>query len=79
VGGVSRVGEAESWTSVTVGCARNTRGSCAAAITSAGMMTIPYLIDNLNQGAPILVSTDLHDLLGAAWSALQFQLTRYML
>jgi Dolichyl-phosphate-mannose-protein mannosyltransferase len=58
-------------TLVTVGYApRDLRFLCGS-ITRAGTVTIPYSIDNLNQGAPILVCADLTEPLDAAWPTLR--------
>lgn len=58
-------------TLVTVGYAPQDLSFLCGSITRAGTVTIPYSIDNLNQGAPILVCTDLHEPLGAAWPTLR--------
>ena len=58
-------------TLVTVGYAPQDLKFLCGSIERAGTVTIPYSIDNLNQGAPILVCTDLHEPLDAAWSTLR--------
>jgi len=40
-------------------------------VTRAGTVTIQDNIDNLNQGAPILVCTNLRESLDTAWPALR--------
>ncbi len=58
-------------TLVTVGYAPQDLKFLCGSLTRAGTVMIPYSIDNLNQGAPILVCTDLHEPLDAAWSTLR--------
>jgi len=58
-------------TLVTVGYAPGDLRFLCGTIVRAGAVMIPYSIDNLNQGAPILVCTDLHEPLDAAWSTLR--------
>jgi dolichyl-phosphate-mannose-protein mannosyltransferase len=56
---------------VTVGYSRADLGFLCGTISEAGHVRIPYGVDNLNQGAPILVCTDLRDSLGTAWRRLR--------
>jgi 4-amino-4-deoxy-L-arabinose transferase-like glycosyltransferase len=58
-------------TIVSVGYAPNDLTFLCGSITRAGAVTIPYSIDNLNQGAPILVCTDLREPLDQAWPMLR--------
>jgi len=58
-------------TIVAVGYAPGHLSFLCGSITRAGHVTIPYSIDNLNQGAPILVCTDLREPLDQAWPTLR--------
>jgi len=58
-------------TIVSVGYAPSELSFLCGSITEAGSVTIPYSIDNLNQGAPILVCTDLREPLDRAWPTLR--------
>jgi len=58
-------------TLVTVGYAPTDLEFLCGSITQAGTVRIQDSIDNLNQGAPILVCTALRQPLGAAWPALR--------
>ena len=61
----------EPTTLVTVGYAPSDLAFLCGSVTQAGTVVIPYSIDNLNQGSPILVCTELRESLDAAWSALR--------
>ena len=58
-------------TLVTVGYAAGELAFLCGSITRAGTVVIPYAVDNLSQGSPILVCTDLRESLDAAWPALR--------
>jgi 4-amino-4-deoxy-L-arabinose transferase-like glycosyltransferase len=58
-------------TLVTVGYAPSDLAFLCGSVTRAGTVTIPDSVVNLNQGAPILVCTDLRESLDAAWTALR--------
>ncbi len=58
-------------TLLTVGYSPGDLAFLCGSITQAGTVKIPYSIDNLNQGAPILVCTDLREPLSSAWPALR--------
>lgn len=58
-------------TLVTVGYAPSDLSFLCGAVEQAGRVRIPYSIENLNQGAPILVCTDLREPLDRAWPALK--------
>lgn len=58
-------------TLVTVGYAPTDLTFLCGNLTRAGTVVIPYSIDNLNQGSPILICTDLRESLDAAWPALR--------
>jgi len=58
-------------TIVSVGYAPGDLSFLCGSINRAGTVTIPYSIDNLNQGAPILVCTDLREPLDQAWPTLR--------
>lgn len=58
-------------TLVTVGYSPGDLRFLCGSITRAATVSIPYSIDNLNQGAPILICTDLREPLGQAWPALK--------
>ena len=61
----------DATTLVTVGYNPSELAFLCGTITSAGTVTIPYSIENLNQGAPILICTDLRESVDAAWPALR--------
>jgi len=61
----------DATTLVTVGYEPSDLAFLCGTITSAGTVTIPYSIDNLNQGTPILVCTNLKESINAAWPALR--------
>ncbi|MEO8745693.1 MAG: glycosyltransferase family 39 protein [Candidatus Dormiibacterota bacterium] len=61
----------DATTLVTVGYNPSDLEFLCGSITQAGNVTIPYSIDNLNQGAPILVCTNLKESIDAAWPALR--------
>ena len=63
--------ELDPTTLVTVGYAPSDLAFLCGTVTSAGTVTIPYSIVNLDQGAPILVCTNLRESLSAAWPALR--------
>jgi hypothetical protein len=58
-------------TLVTVGYKPSELTFLCGTITSAGTVTIPDSVDNLNQGTPILVCTDLRESINVAWPALR--------
>lgn len=58
-------------TLVTVGYQPSDLAFLCGEITQAGTVVIPYSVDNLNQGAPILICTNLRESLDAAWPVLQ--------
>ena len=61
----------DATTLVTVGYNPSDLAFLCGTITPAGFVTIPDSIVNLNQGAPILVCTDLRESINAAWPALR--------
>lgn len=61
----------DATTLVTVGYDPGELEFLCGTITRAGNVTIPYSIDNLNQGAPILVCTNLRESINAAWPSLR--------
>lgn len=61
----------EPTTLVTVGYAPSDVAFLCGSVTRAGTVVVPYSIDNLNQGSPILVCTELRESLDAAWPALR--------
>jgi hypothetical protein len=61
----------DATTLVTVGYQPSELEFLCGTITRAGTVSIPYSIDNLNQGAPILVCTNLRESINAAWPALR--------
>lgn len=58
-------------TLVTVGYSASDLAFLCGTVTSAGTVTIPYSIVNLNQGTPILVCTNLRESINAAWPTLR--------
>lgn len=58
-------------TLVTVGYSPADLSFLCGTVREAGRVTIQYSIENLNQGAPILVCTDLRESLDRAWPALR--------
>ena len=58
-------------TLVTVGYSPGDLGFLCGSIRRAATVTIPNAINNLNQGTPILVCTDLRESLNAAWPVLR--------
>jgi dolichyl-phosphate-mannose-protein mannosyltransferase len=58
-------------TLVTVGYRPSDLAFLCRSVRQAATVRIPYSIENLNQGAPILVCTNLRESLGAAWPALR--------
>jgi len=58
-------------TLVTVGYNPSDLAFLCGTLTSAGTVTIPDSISNLNQGTPILICTNLRESIGAAWPALR--------
>ena len=58
-------------TLVTVGYTPSELSFLCGTLKAAGAVTIPYSIDNLNQGTPILLCTDLKESINAAWPALR--------
>jgi 4-amino-4-deoxy-L-arabinose transferase-like glycosyltransferase len=61
----------EPTTLVTVGYSKSDLAFLCGRIAVARPVTIPYDIENLNQGAPILICTDLREPLSAAWPTLR--------
>ncbi|MGH7764222.1 MAG: hypothetical protein ACREOM_07385, partial [Candidatus Dormibacteraceae bacterium] len=61
----------DATTLVTVGYNPSDLAFLCGTITRAGTVTIPYSIENLDQGAPILVCTNLRESINAAWPALR--------
>lgn len=61
----------DATTLVTVGYQPSELAFLCGTVTRAGTVQIPYSIDNLNQGTPILVCTDLRESIDAAWPALR--------
>ncbi|MBO0684681.1 MAG: glycosyltransferase family 39 protein, partial [Candidatus Dormibacteraeota bacterium] len=58
-------------TLVTVGYSPSDLRFLCGSVRRAATVSIPYSIDNLNQGTPILVCTDLREPLSQAWPALK--------
>ena len=58
-------------TLVTVGYAPAELSFLCGSLTPAGTVVIPYSIENLNQGSPILLCTNLREPLDAAWPTLR--------
>jgi 4-amino-4-deoxy-L-arabinose transferase-like glycosyltransferase len=61
----------EPTTLVTVGYAPSDLAFLCGTVRQAGVVRVQYSIDNLNQGAPILVCTNLREPLGSAWPRLR--------
>ena len=61
----------DATTLVTVGYEPGELAFLCGTIKHAATVTIPYSIDNLNQGTPILVCTDLRESINDAWPALR--------
>jgi hypothetical protein len=61
----------DATTLVTVGYSPSDLAFLCGTITPAGTVTVPDSIDNLDQGAPILVCTDLRESIDAAWPTLR--------
>lgn len=58
-------------TLVTVGYMPDDLAFLCGSLTQAGSVVIPYAIENLNQGSPILVCTNLRESIEAAWPTLR--------
>ncbi|HEX6348588.1 MAG TPA: glycosyltransferase family 39 protein [Candidatus Dormibacteraeota bacterium] len=58
-------------TLVTVGYTERDLAFLCGSVKDAGTVAIPYEIENLNQGAPILICTDLREPLSSAWPVLR--------
>lgn len=61
----------DATTLVTVGYNPQDLAFLCGTITRAGTVTLPYSIVNLEQGAPILVCTNLRESINAAWPSLR--------
>ncbi|HET7380499.1 MAG TPA: hypothetical protein VFJ24_10695, partial [Gaiellales bacterium] len=56
---------------ITVGYSPSDLSFLCGSIVQAATVTIPYSVDNLSQGSPILVCTNLRESLDAAWPRLR--------
>jgi hypothetical protein len=56
---------------VTVGYTRSDLAFLCGTVIRAGTVSVPYSIVNLEQGAPILICSNLRESINAAWPRLK--------